>query len=156
MQKASWTKLGQLSGADRLLLLSAILLLPLIHGGLLLLGYYRLHRLLEAISPLKRAENTHAESEVIERADHMASILSIAARRGFFRATCLRSSLLLWWLLRWQGVQSEICFGVRKVRDQLEAHAWVEYHGAVLNDLGDIRKLYRAFGEALPPTMMGL
>jgi hypothetical protein len=156
MQMSRWTKLRERSAAERSLLFLSLMLLPLIHFGLLVLGYSRLLRVLEVMSPANRCKNPKEESEIIRGAQQMARIVSIAARRGFFRATCLRSSLLLWWLLRWHGIRSDICFGVRKEHDQLEAHAWVEYQGTVLNDLADTRKLYQAFGEALPSTTRGL
>jgi hypothetical protein len=45
--------------------------------------------------------------------------------------------LTLWWLLRIQGIDSDIRIGVRK-GTRLEAHAWVEINSTVVNDRSDI------------------
>jgi hypothetical protein len=55
-----------------------------------------------------------------------------------FHPTCLHRSLTLWWLLRRQGVASELRIGVRKEQGRFEAHAWVERAGVALNDRADI------------------
>ena len=134
MLMTSLNKLGQLSPDDRRLLFQAVLLLPIIHIALYFLGYYRLHRFAEKLVPLKRIDTPRAETEILQQAREIARIVSIAAQHGFFRASCLRRSLLVWWFLRKQGIQSNICFGVRMIDHQLEAHAWVEHNGVVVND----------------------
>ncbi len=151
-----WSRLKQLSIADRWVLCQAVLLLPLVHLGLLLLGYYRLRLLLEWVTFPHKQHGTPSELEAIQGAQRLAGVVAIASRRGLIRATCLRSSLLLWWLLREQGMETQVCFGVRMNGSKLEAHAWVEYSGTVLNDFGDTRRHYQALGEALPLTTAGL
>ncbi len=54
-------------------------------------------------------------------------MVNIAALRGPFRPTCLERSLVLWWLLQRDGIQSDLRIGVRKDEGELKAHAWVEY-----------------------------
>ena len=149
-------KLGQLSPGDRRLLFQAVLLLPILHIALFFLGYYRLHGIMERLIPLNRMDTRRSEAEVLQQARDTARIVAIAAGHGFFQATCLRRSLLVWWFLRRQGIQSRICFGVRMIDRKLEAHAWVEYNTIVVNDAMDVHKYYRPLNDVLPATKLGL
>jgi hypothetical protein len=152
MQASDWTKLRRLSCASRWLLFEAITLLPVCDVFLRLAGYMRLRAFLESVRPASRPACRDAEKE----ARQTALIVSTAARRGLYRASCLRASVLLWWLLRRGGITADICFGVRTNGQKLEAHAWVEMDGAILNDQEDIRRAYSPLVQGLPPTMRGL
>ena len=154
--KKNWQKLKELSGFERGLLWRSIILLPIIHIALSTLGYARLCGLIEKITPLKRSSPQKSESEIIEQARKTARMVSIAARYGLFRATCLRRSLLIWWFLRGQGIRSTICFGVRTNDRQLEAHAWVEINGMVISEWDGTYMGYQALGAELPTTRSGL
>jgi Transglutaminase-like superfamily len=85
----------------------------------------------------------------LDRARTSARLVQIAAARGFYRATCLPQSLVLWWLLKRQGMEAELRVGVRKGADRFEAHAWVEHGGVVLLDDADVHERYAAFDRAL-------
>jgi len=156
MLMTNLNKLGGLSRNDRRLLFQSVLLLPVIHFGLLLLGYYRLRGVMEKMIPLKPIDAPVSETEILGRAREIARIVSIAAQHGLYRATCLRRSLLVWWFLRRAGIQGKICFGVRMFNGKLEAHAWVEYNGTVVNDSANIHENYQALNDALPSTKLGL
>jgi len=136
--------------------LRAFLLLPLIHFALLLLGYSRLWGVMEKLIPYKPIDISLSDIEILERARESARIVSIAAQHGLYKATCLRRSLLVWWFLRREGLQGRICFGVRMCDRKLEAHAWVEYKGMVVNDSLQVHERYTALREVLPPTCSGL
>jgi hypothetical protein len=82
--------------------------------------------------------------------------VDIAARRGFFQATCLRKSILVWVFLRRSSIQSSICFGVQLKDSQLEAHAWVEHYGFVINDGQDVRQRYGTFDNVISSSLTGL
>ena len=58
----------------------------------------------------------------------------MAARHSPLHTTCLHRSLVLWWLLHRQGIESALRIGVRKQAGQWQAHAWVEYEGIPLHD----------------------
>jgi hypothetical protein len=60
-----------------------------------------------------------------------------AARHLFFKFNCLEQSLALWWLFRKRGIAAELRIGARKEEGRLEAHAWVEIGGAVVNETGE-------------------
>jgi hypothetical protein len=149
-------KLRGLSRQERRLLFQSFLLLPVIHVALILLGFARLQRVMEALTSLKPNHRTLSEIETLPRAREITRIVSIAAGHGMYRATCLRKSLLVWWFLRGEGIQSQVCFGVRMNERTLQAHAWVEWDGIVLNDSVNVRQQYQALHEALPSTGLGL
>jgi hypothetical protein len=156
MQMSNLDKLRQLSRREQGLLFQSALLLPVVHAGLLSLGFHRLRRVMEWLSPLQRMDTPASDTEILERAREMARIVSIAAEHGVYKASCLRRSLLVWWLLRRAGIPGQVCFGVRTVLGKLEAHAWVEYHGIVVNDSGSVHENFQALREGFPSTQFGL
>ena len=156
MLTAKWSKFRQLSGGQRQLLLQAAAILPCLHIALRVVGYPRLHRLAEELTPLRTSEKPRDSGSELQRAQEVAQIVAMAANSGLVKATCLRQSLMLWWILRTQGMPSNIRFGVRVNEGELEAHAWVEYDGIVLNDPADVRRNYRALLDVYPSTTAGL
>jgi hypothetical protein len=148
--KSVLTKLNNFihfSPHDRSLLLQALVLLPLIHGALRLFGFKR------AIATLNRVSTR--ESNALDGAQRQAwrtsQLVRSAARRGLVSGNCLSRSLTLWWLLRHQGITSELRIGVRKEPGQFLAHAWVEFMGHPLNERGDVRQQYTAFEKQILP-----
>ena len=65
-----------------------------------------------------------------------------------------RQSLALWWLLRRQGIASDLRLGMRKDASRFEAHAWVEYLGRVLNDRNDVHRRFAPFDRAIVPVQV--
>lgn len=57
-------------------------------------------------------------------------------------ARCLQRSLALCLWLERQGFNPELKIGVRKEGAALEAHAWVEYCGEVINDSPDVSQIF--------------
>ncbi len=76
-----------------------------------------------------------------ERAIHVArrysDVLESVSR--VIPAPCLERSLALQQLLSGDGVRSELRIGVRKERERLSAHAWVEIDGEIVSDSVDRR-----------------
>src|ERR1700682_1625877 len=85
-----------------------------------------------------------------ERAALTARMVRSAALRNLGSATCLEKSLVLWWLLGRQGIDSSVRIGARKTGQKFEAHAWFECDGVVLNEPEETHKHYAAFDEAFP------
>lgn len=111
------------------------------------LGFRRVHarlaRLADGpIDPIAGAPGP-ARNPVV---DATARAVDRAARCGPRQPSCLPRALTLWWLLRRQGIAAELRIGARRVADRLEAHAWVECDGRVLNDHADIHDRFAAFG----------
>ncbi len=114
------------------MLVRLCLLLPAIGVALNLLGFGRTQRLLARLTRDAinfQPVNTPAESN---QARQLARLVAITANHGPYRATCLRQSLALWWLLRRRGLVADLRIGVRKDAGNLQAHAWVEHRGEPL------------------------
>lgn len=133
-------KFWSLTAFEKKSLILALGLLPLIKLGIHTFTYR------QVMDRLWRSSNSEErpadEARVIKST---VKIVESAARHRLTGATCLTRSMTLWWLLRRQGVESEIRFGVRRGADGILAHAWVERDGIVLNDRSDIGKVYAAF-----------
>jgi hypothetical protein len=64
------------------------------------------------------------------------------------RALCLEQSLVLYYLLRRQGVLVEYCQGV--IPRPFQAHAWIEYRGEVINDIAEHARQFARLPDLLP------
>jgi hypothetical protein len=64
------------------------------------------------------------------------------------RALCLEQSLVLYYVLRSQGVAVKFRMGVQA--HPFAAHAWVEYRGEVLNDVPEHLKAFAPLADDLP------
>ena len=127
-----------------------VLLLPMIGAALQLFGYQCTRDRLARLSRFSvRATPTEPCDTPGETARRVARVVSIAANHGPYRATCLRQSLALWWLLRRRGIAAEVRIGVRKEEGELLAHAWVEHGGRALNDGQGVSESYAAFNPAV-------
>jgi hypothetical protein len=106
--------------------------LPVVATSVHLAGYARTRRWLERSSPnIGDARTTSAANFASAR--QLANLAAIAGRRGLVTATCLRQSLLVYWLLRRRGLAPELKLGVRKQGAVVDAHAWVELDGKSLD-----------------------
>jgi hypothetical protein len=128
-----------------LLLLQSLLLIPAISFLLRVLGFQRTLSVLDRLSR-RRTPDVPPRSEPMD-AKAMCRLVGTAARHGVCKATCLRQALVLWFLLRRRGVPAELRIGVRKQADCLEAHAWVESNGGVL----DVTRGLAGTGETAEP-----
>jgi transglutaminase superfamily protein len=137
-------KLRALTGAERRLLIVSCVATPIVAGGLSLFGFRRVHAAMARWPRPGRSGFAGVEA-AWARARSASSVVAIAAGRGPVRATCLRRSLLLWWLLRWDGIDTILRVGVNRDGGSLHAHAWVEYMGRPLNDADDVAVRYPAF-----------
>lgn len=105
------------------------MLLPLVDVSLRIVGLGRTQSML---SKFIRARPC-AVAEIDSIAETTSRMVSIAATRSLWRATCLRQALVLWWLLAQHGIVTQIRLGVAKDLGQaVESHAWVERNGVVL------------------------
>lgn len=118
---------GALTPWARRSMLVASTALPPLHLGVRLFGLRRVLTWMQAFPPGARPPTRPAVRDTVQG-------VAIACRHGFGRASCLTGSLVLQWLLRRQGVSSELRIGVRLVDGRLHAHAWVELDGRPLND----------------------
>jgi len=110
------------------------------------LGYARLHRFL-ASYPHDRPAYVGTKDEAVKEAKHTAFLAMIAGRHGLFPATCLRQSLLVFWLLRWRGIQTELRIGVHRRGGRVLAHAWIKCGDEVVSDSSQVEKDFVAFKD---------
>ncbi len=68
-----------------------------------------------------------------DRLRRLARLVEAAANRQPFAVHCLTRSLALAWMLRRRGLAPEVRIGVKYETAALQAHAWVECGGEVLN-----------------------
>jgi hypothetical protein len=125
-------------------------LLPLTALALRVVSFQRWQATLARLGGAAASPPDRDEGAMIREARAVARMVEAAARHGLYRATCLPRSLILWSLLRRRGIAGDLCIGVRKDRGRLEAHAWVELRGAVLNDRDDVCNRFAAFDRPIP------
>jgi hypothetical protein len=97
-------------------------------------GYRRAQRLAARLGgrrPLAEGAETEARVAASVR------MLDAAVAHVPGSSTCLARSLVLWTMLRRQGIDSEIVIGVRPGGAPLDAHAWVERRGRAIDDDAD-------------------
>ena len=105
-------------------------LLPLMSASLAILGYVRTQRVVERISGLRAARPSTPTD--VAAGEQWARLLDIAGRRNVVKATCLPQSLVLYGLLRAQGLRPILRIGVRRQTTEPDMHAWVEVDGIAL------------------------
>jgi len=129
----AWRRFLRLHGDERRIVLPAVAGLAATWLGLRLTGFRRWQRTLGWLAPGKAANPVAAPAGLMERAREIARLEAAAARNIPWRTNCLEQSLVLWWLLRQRGIQSDLRFGARKDAGRFEAHAWVELEGVNLS-----------------------
>lgn len=85
--------------------------------------------------------------EKLALAQRIARAVNIAARFGFYRANCLKRSLVLCRQLRRYGLQHELVLGATLDNGDFSAHAWVEHAGQAINDEPDVGNRFDALRQ---------
>lgn len=147
-----WRRFRRLSRAEQRVLLRAMILLPATAAGLRLFGFRRWQSVLARWGAAKNRRAEKFPGASLETARMTARMVSAAERHGPGRPNCLKQSLVLCWLLRRDGIPAVLRIGVRKGSDRFQAHAWVEYAGAVLNDNDEVHQHYAAFDNDIAPS----
>jgi hypothetical protein len=125
-------------------LIAAAAWMPLFWLGLRTLGLARFQALLaDSMGPPRNAMP-------LRDIQTFGELVNIAARHTPFPVTCLTRSLLLEWMLRRRGVDSQLRIGVRLTQGTLDAHAWVECDGVPVNDQPDVASHFAPFGDSVP------
>jgi hypothetical protein len=126
-------------------------LLPLLSVSLRVRGFGGTQASLQRFLP-----SANQKTNSVREADAALTVRMVraAVHHGIGSPSCLEESLALWWLLGRQGIVSQLRIGIRKENAKFEAHAWVEFEGAALNEPEDQHHHYAAFeGEVstIPP-----
>ena len=136
----------ELEAGEKTLFLFLVLFFPVLRAGLRLLGLGRL----QSLMGLKTSPGESREGAAgLEEARRVNYVLQAAVANGLIKPTCLERSLVLVWLLRRRGIAGDLHIGVRPSEEGVDAHAWVECGGAVVNDSESVRENYAAFHNPL-------
>jgi hypothetical protein len=146
-----WHAFWRLSGFERGVALEAACGLTATWLGLRLAGFRRWKNVLSSLAPPVNATAPVTEASYLHSAETIARMQAAAARHLFFSTNCLEQSLVLWWLLRRRGIESELRIGARKEAARFEAHAWVELDSVVLNDATGEHRHFVPFEGPLSP-----
>ena len=146
-----WRRFRKLSAAEQGVLLRATILLPATAAGLRVFGFRRWQSVLARWGAKDKGSQSSA-ADPLETARMTARMVSAAGRHGLGRPNCLKQSLVLCCLLRRSGIPAVLRIGVRKDSARIQAHAWVEYAGTVLNDVDEVHQHYAAFDRDLAPS----
>ena len=140
-----WRKFRMRPRQERALILRAMVLLPLTEVGLRVFGFRRWRELIEQFSLQTCALQVAGPAIQLEMAERTVRAVRSVELHGPAKPNCLERSMTLWWLLRRDGIAGEIHIGARKNGSRLEAHAWVELDGKVLNDSAEVHNHYARF-----------
>ncbi|CAN5807182.1 hypothetical protein BH23GEM6_BH23GEM6_20150 [soil metagenome] len=131
--------------------LAVVSLLRLVDLSLRHFTYRSVRRFLRATSP----SSVHAPGD-FALACRFGRTVNVLAGRAGLEDSCLRRSLVTWWLLRWRGVETEVRIGMKLGVDGVRAHAWLEQGGRPINDVDEIGRQYPIqYDDALNPKIEG-
>lgn len=139
-----------LETSERWMFLKVVGMLPFTTLGLRLFGVNRCYAGLKRLAK-RRSYDVILPEESANYAQRIRLLMRLVRQHAPYRGTCLSRSLSLWWLLRRQGIESQLRIGVRKNEGRFEAHAWLEYQGYPLNAGGKVHQRFVAFEEAIVP-----
>jgi hypothetical protein len=133
-----------LADLDRSILFQALWLLPVVAILVDLKGLRVTQGMLLWLPVKTRSVSHSVETQVWTT----VKMVRVAVRYHRLWTNCLKQSLVLWILLRNQGIISELRIGVQRESNKFSAHAWVEYQGIVLNDTDDVHQRFQAFDRS--------
>ena len=142
----SWRKFRDLSPTDRRLLLQASALLICARLGLRFIDF----RVDSRPDDATLVAATPAPD--VDRAVAMARLVGIASAHTPVAVACLHRSVVLWWLLRRNGIPCELRLGARTGSSPFSAHAWVQCAGVALNEDAAQLQQYAPFAQAVVPV----
>ncbi len=146
---SKWRKLRGLSWPERRLLVQAAVALPAVAALIRMRGLRKSQAFLARLTPAVNNSGPEADGPAEPLARSVVRIVTAAAAHGPYRANCLQRSVVLWWLLRRRGVETELRIGTRKEDGCFNAHAWVELSGRALNESRDVGVRYAAFDQPI-------
>jgi hypothetical protein len=153
--QSNWSRFWKLPRFEQKNILYALIFLPLTKAGLRWIGFRRCKELIERLSPVDEPRPVLESGNKREIAERITRAAALAERYGPGKPNCLVRSLVLWWLLRRQGIDGELHVGARKNESRFEAHAWVELRGIILNDSADVHEHYSRFDAPIAAVEAG-
>jgi hypothetical protein len=131
-----------LTTIEKKLLIQALFLFPIVTISLTLSNFQTTYAI------LKKITNPHPKTTIDEEKPIRTVVKSVKIAAKYHNyAVCLPKSLVLWYLLKNQGVNPQLQIGTRFHAGKLEFHAWVEYQDRVLGDYNFIKNRFVAFKQ---------
>jgi len=143
-------KIQTLKPADFWVLLWASFALPIVGLRLRVMGFKKVFRWAN-----ERSNNVRLiETDATTQSAHLGKLINFVATHGWYNANCLSRSLVLLRIMRQKGLPGEFRIGIPKhssedPTDILQAHAWLEYQGVVINDHKDVANRHAVFNSDL-------
>lgn len=124
-----------LAHSDKLRFGAAVLLVPFLKVCLLTFGFKKTVKLLKLFPgrQARKSGNTVARYR---------DLVKLCYEIFPFNGLCLPISLTFWWMLRREGIETTLYFGANKIKENLTAHAWIEYRGIPITPDRDDNKKY--------------
>lgn len=142
---STWQRFWKLSPLERGMFFRGLWLLPITACHLRLIGLRNVERMMKLQVWSDQGPASEGASNRTRITNAARRMTEAASRYGVTRGNCLSKSIVLWHLLRRHNLGATLCVGGRKAGDALEAHAWVELDGRILDGSGDIRKSFVLF-----------
>ena len=140
-----WQKWWGLTWADRWLLLQAAAMLAWVSVRAQSMSFR------PELDGRRSAGPTHQD---VARAENVARLVRMAGAGLPVRAACLQRSIVLWVLLRREGIECSLRLGAADpATGPFEAHAWVECAGIALGEVPGPLARYRPFNSAVVPVL---
>lgn len=140
MTRGHWRHFWQLGRDEKLILIEAWSLLPLVDGclraGSLAIARMALGVSLKAIPFAGRGDRLDLE--------RFSWLVKVASQRWPWPIRCLPRALVLEGMLRQSGVDCALQIGARQEEGEIRAHAWIEHEGRPIGEASDV-------GERYPP-----
>lgn len=141
--REKWRTYRSLLPVRRRALLAALALLPMVRMSLRCLGLARTRRLLAAV-PLPFFTMRRPPPHPADVALMTASAAALLP----WECTCLPRALVTSRLLAGMGLPGDLMFGtVRTGERSIEAHAWVEHQGLILDPMAEETRRFNTFGR---------
>jgi hypothetical protein len=132
-------KFLRLAWRDKWIVLQILWMLLFVRIGLRFEGYRRLQSHIAGRFIPRKSE--------IHDAIHISNLVNAVGYR--FGANCLQRSLVVWWMLRRHGIESNLHFGIpRQQSPKFVAHVWVQVGTTVINDKANIHDDYAELTQA--------
>lgn len=95
----------------------------------------------ETLHNVVRKRSAHHQTAISVSGEDLCRAMNLACVFYFKRVLCLQRSAATTLLLRRYGLKAEMLTGVQIL--PLEAHAWVEIQGTIVNDAPYMRDIYQ-------------
>ena len=124
---------------------SILICAQILHLFLLLFGFKKVKYFLDLCCNGTPSQFIMSESEAKCFREMIRHKFRKMRKSKMFFCNCFSTSIILWFILKRQGLQTQLRIGTKKVNHEFKAHSWVEIDRIPLNGSLEIRKKYQTF-----------